>query len=69
MDRCSNELGREINPMVSEDRVYGGTTMGMGYPSNEKIIAAHTVVTSIYDVIGVMVKDFSITPEKNLLAL
>jgi hypothetical protein len=52
--------------MVSEDRFYGGTTMGMGYPSDERLITARAIVTSIYDVIGVTVKDFSITPKKIL---
>jgi hypothetical protein len=42
------DVGRGINPMVSEGRVYGGATMGMGYASTERLIAAPAIATSIY---------------------
>ena len=52
------DAGRGINPMVSEGRVYGGATMGTGYTSTERLIAAPAIATSIYDVIGVIQKIF-----------
>ena len=52
------DVGRGINPMISEGRVYGGATMGMGYASTERLMAAPAIATSIYDVIGVIQKIF-----------
>jgi CO/xanthine dehydrogenase Mo-binding subunit len=62
-------VGRGINPMFLEGRVYGGATIGMGYALTERLIAAPALATAIYDAVGVRVKDLPITPEKLLAGL